>query len=438
MRHPSHEDSRRDFIRGSSWLLAGAVPAALAHASAPAVASAQPLRIGLIGCGQRGRAAAGHALASQHAQVQLVAIADLFDDRLQQASRALKSKFADKYMVDSSRRFSGLDGYRQLLDTDVDLVILATAPIFRPTHVAAAVQAGKHLFAEKPIAVDAAGVRGFLEACGQARYRELAVAVGFQRRHMASYIETIERLRQGAIGQLTSAMTRCNRPAPREQPRQWGQSEFEYQLRNWQVFDWAGGGSLVEEQVQNLDVINWLVEDHPLEARPLSDLQASSLFPDVSAGDAVEYTYRSGFRLSCLTRSTGQPYESSQWVYGSEGSCDLARGKIFDREQRLLWRTDASRDGYQAEFDHLLSSLGAFTRAKDKASGHVLQLPAEGRYAAESTLTAIMGRTALATAGRVRWGDCFSNAVPAVSMLDSNSLDIEQGRLPNRLATPVT
>lgn len=434
MRHPSHEDSRRDFIRGSSLLLAGAVPAALAHAAVPSVAQAvQPLRIGLIGCGYRGTAAAGHALASKYAFGQLYAVADLFEDRLQQACRSLKSKFPEKYLVDPTRRFCGLDSYRQLLDSDVDLVILATAPVFRPLHVAAAVQAGKHLFAEKPIAVDAAGVRSFLEACGEARQRELAVAVGFQRRHMASYKETIQRLRQGVIGQLISAVTRCNRPAPREQPRGRGQSELEYQLRNWQMFDWAGGGSLVEEQVQNLDAIDWLVDDHPIEARPLPASTAAGLFQSPAEGQALEYTYRSGFRLSCLTQSTGRSYESCEWVNGTRGSCDLARGKIFDHEQRLLWRTDASRDGYQAEFDHLLLSLHDAREAKRDASAGTHPLQAEGRYAAESTLTAIMGRTALTTQSRVRWGDCFSNAVPTVNMMD-----IEHGRVPRGPVVPVT
>ncbi len=433
MRHPSHEDSRRDFIRGSSLLLAGAVPAALAHAAVPAIASAaQPLRIGLIGCGSRGIAAATHALTSEQAHGQLFAVADLFEDRLQQACRTLKGKFAERYVVDSSRRFVGLDGYRQLLDSDVDLVILATAPVFRPIHVAAAVQAGKHVFAEKPIAVDAAGVRSFLEACAVARQRELAVAVGFQRRHMASYLETIQRLRQGAIGPLTSAVTQCNRQLPRAQPRRRGQSEYEYQLRNWQMFDWAGGGSLVAEQVQNLDVINWLVEDHPIEARALSAVNADSLSQSPAEGSVVEYTYRSGFRLSCVTNSSGRPYESSEWVYGTQGSCDLSRGKIFDHERRLLWRTDASRDGYQAELDHLLASLQAMRTAQGAASADAQQLPAEGRYAAESTLTAIMGRIAMADQTRVRWGDCFSNVVST-----ANGLDIEFGGVPRDPVAPV-
>ena len=404
MRPPSHEDSRRDFIRGSSLLLAGAVPAALATAasSSPGRTTRQQFRIGLVGCGFRGTAAAAQALSTATADVRLVAVADLFEDRLQQACRSLKSKCPENFAVTPEHRFVGFDAYRRLLDTDVDVVVLATAPGFRPLHFEAAVEQGKHVFAEKPVACDSPGVRRFLTANEYAQERRLAVFVGLQRRHIDSYRQTIQQLQQGAIGDLTFARTYCKRPAPRVQPRRKGQSELEYQLRNWQLFNWAGGDTLVEQQVQNLDVINWLVGEHPIEAQGVGGWHSNadggghdSSLPD---HHSIEFCYCSGLRLFSVTqRSTGNSTDVSEWVHGTDGWCDISAGKIYGPDSQLKWKADGSREGYQAAFDRLFTAL---------STGDT---PNEGHYAAESTLTAIMGRMASSSGTRVRWSDCFAS-----------------------------
>ncbi len=408
------EDSRRDFIRGSSLLLAGAVPAALAHASVHSSPQNNQLRIGLIGCGVRGTAAAIHALAAAGPSGRLVAVADIFEDRLQQAMRTLKSKFPEQVAVDGLQRFVGMTAYERLLATDVDAVILTTAPVFRPIHTAAAIDAGKHVFAEKPIAADAPGVRSFLNSCDEAARKGLVLAVGFQRRHMDSYRETIERVRQGAIGQLKSAATFCQRPLPVEVPRRRGQSELEYQLRNWRLFDWTGGHGIVEELVQNLDVINWLVGEHPIEAQSSdavdddSDLYLAPREDPVGTewGKVVEFTYRSGFHLFSHTSTNGKQYNSRERVTGSLGYCDLKQGKIFDRQSRLIWKSNANRDGYKTEIERFISNI---QQSQCSGNNRELAFENEGRYAAESTLTAIMGHMASARLGRMRWGDCFAS-----------------------------
>ena len=405
MRHLPHEDTRRDFIRGSSLLLAGAVPAAMAGAVA-AKSVEHPanskFRIGLVGCGFRGTNAAAHALNTTAADVRLVAVADLFEDRLQQACRSLKSKCPDKFEVGKETRFVGFDAYRRLLETDLDLVILATAPSFRPLHVEAAIEFGKHVFAEKPVAIDPPGVRRFMAACDEARQRQLAVAVGLQRRHIGIYQQTIDQLQQGAIGQILYARAYCMRPASRLQPRRKGQSELEFQLRNWQRFNWAGGDCIVEQHVQNLDVINWLVGDHPAEAQGVGGRQ----FPQAAVGSegniydhhSVEYLYRNGVRLLSMTQqTTGDRSEVSEWAHGTQGWCDISQGEIYDGENQLIWKAEGSREGYQAEFDKLFADLRSGKAA------------CEGQYAAESTLTAIMGRMATYTGKRVRWGDCLAS-----------------------------
>ncbi|MFP6586575.1 MAG: Gfo/Idh/MocA family oxidoreductase, partial [Pirellulaceae bacterium] len=230
---PSKTGSRRDFIKKSTILVAGSTVAGnlqIARAAHPY--GDETIKIGLVGCGGRGTGAAVQAM-NTNGEVNIVAMADVFDDRLQGSYRAIKSKHGDKVKVTEETMFTGLDAYKQVLEADIDLIILATPPGFRPLHFEAAVNAGVHVFMEKPVATDAPGVRRVLDANKIAVDKNLCVQVGLQRRHEPAYIETIARLKDGAIGDINLGRVYWNGGGVWVRPRQDGQSELEYQMRNW-------------------------------------------------------------------------------------------------------------------------------------------------------------------------------------------------------------
>ena len=403
--------SRRDFIKGSSMLLAGgAIPASLPR-SHPTKLGAAPIRLGLVGCGGRGTAIALQALNPLHGEVRLVAVGDVFEDRLQQAMRALRSgPNRDRVAVDPQRRFVGLEAYRRVMESDADLVILAAPPGFRPLHVAAAVAAGKHVFAEKPIATDAPGVRQFLASCQEATDRKLAVAVGLQRRHEPAYQATISRLQDGAIGHINFCRAYWNQGASWSRPRAPQQSELEFQLRNWGYFNWLSGDHIVEQHVHNLDVINWLLDGHPERAQGMGGRQTrtGAEFGQVYDHHTVEFTYRSGVKLLSMCRQIPNCWNSvGEFAHGSEGWADIAAGKIFDQNNQLIWEADPLRRGHAGELVSLFAALrsGIF--------------PNEGHYAAASTLTAIMGRMATYSGKELTWSGCLNSQL---SLADVASL----------------
>ncbi|MCA9218302.1 MAG: Gfo/Idh/MocA family oxidoreductase, partial [Planctomycetales bacterium] len=235
---PQGQSSRRKFIKNSSLLVAGgAVAGQLSLARTAHAFGSDEIRIGLIGCGGRGTGAATQAMNTEGA-TKLIAMADAFDDRLQQSLRGIKGEHNDKVDVPPERRFVGFDAYKHVLESDADLIILATPPGFRPMHFEAAINAGKHVFMEKPVAVDAAGVRKVLKATAEAKKKNLAVQVGLQRRHERKYRETIARLQDGAIGDINLTRAYWNGGGVWVRPRQKGQTEMEYQMRNWYYFNW--------------------------------------------------------------------------------------------------------------------------------------------------------------------------------------------------------
>ncbi len=393
--------SRRDFIKGSSMLLAGgAIPASLPGSKLSKV-GAEPIRLGLIGCGGRGTAIALQALSPSHGEVRLVAVGDVFEDRIQQAMRALRSgPNRDRVEVDPQRRFVGLEAYRKVMESDPDLVILAAPPGFRPLHFAAAVAAGKHVFAEKPIATDSPGVRQFLATCQEATDRKLAVAVGLQRRHEPAYQATIAKLQDGAIGRINFCRAYWNQGASWSRPRAKQQTELEYQLRNWGYFNWLSGDHIVEQHVHNLDVINWLLGGHPERAQGVGGRQVrtGAEFGQVYDHHTVEFTYRGGVKLLSMCRQMPNCWNSvGEFAHGSEGWADIAAGKIFDLNNQLIWEADPIRRGHAGELESLFAALrsGIF--------------PNEGHYAAESTMTAIMGRMATYSGKEVTWSRCLNS-----------------------------
>lgn len=408
------EDSRRKFIRGSSLLLAGALPAAgLPKVAFPATGlpttaaidslgllpttvptARREIKLGLVGCGYRGMAVVNNLLAASHPDccVQLTAVADAFPDSLQRILRGLKGKYPQQVSVDGASRCLGLDGYRQLLERDVDLVVLATPPAFRPQHFEAAVEAGKHVYAEKPIAIDVLGVGRFQTANQRAIEQRLVVGVGLPRRFQPQYQATVAQLRSGVIGEIMSARAIQTVRQSKSNPGGKSRSEWEVELRNWTQHAWASGGPWVEPHVQNLDVINWVLGDHPMEALPSESQNAS---PGLLDGPSpIEFRYADGVSVlsQCLLIDGSQPARLSLTVQGSCGHCDLAAGKIFDAGGRLVWRATSAgcEDGLTQRLLAAIVEGTHFNQAQD---------------AVEATLTAILGRTASTRGARVGWDE---------------------------------
>lgn len=411
--------SRRSFIKGSGMMLAGGaiVGTNLSVARGAHAFGSDVIKLGLIGCGGRGTGAAIQAMNTTGGNTKLVAMADVFDNNIQTAYRTIKGRHPDNVDVDDTR-FVGLDAYRQVLQTDADVVILATPPGFRPRHFEAAVDAGKHVFMEKPLATDAPGVRRVLAANDRAIEKGLAVQVGLQRHHEFRYRECIEKLQNGAIGDLIFARAYWNGAGVWMRPRGPGQTELEYQIRNWYYFTWLGGDHIDEQHIHNLDVINWLVGDHPVEAQGQGGRQVRDGIDHGQIFDhhMVEYTYRSGLKLISQCRHIPGCWNNvSEHVHGSDGSCDISEAIIRDRAGNKVWQSDLIEvkggKGWQQEQHDMFAAL---------RDGLV---PNEVRYAAHSTMTAIMGRMATYGGKVVRWDDAIASEIELANTDAMRSFD---------------
>ena len=270
---PKKNKTRRDFLKtGTTVAATAAAVGALATpklslAKSAHAAGTDTVKIGLVGCGGRGAGAAIQAMNTTSGNVELVAMGDVFADRMESTLEQAKTEHGDKVRVNEDSTFIGLDAYKSVMDSDADLVILATPPGFRPQHFQAAVEAGKHVFMEKPVAVDAPGIRKVLEYGKVAEEKNLLVQVGLQRRHERAYQETIEELQNGIIGDLLYSRVYWNSNGVWERPRKPGDTELTYQMRNWYYFTWLCGDHIVEQHIHNLDVINWLLDDYPKTAQ---------------------------------------------------------------------------------------------------------------------------------------------------------------------------
>jgi predicted dehydrogenase len=413
----SRDTSRREFIKASSLLFAGgAVTGGLNVARAAHPFGNDEIKIGLIGCGSRGAAAAVQALSTvknetlqPNGSVKLVAMADAFAGRLQSAYRAIKSQHAKLVDVPPERQFAGLDGYHKVLACELDLVILATPPGFRPLHFEAAVQAGKHIFMEKPVATDAPGVRRILAANEEAKKKSLMVAVGLQRHHEKKYQETIQRLWDGAIGDTVCTRVYWNGSGVWVRPRQDGQSELEYQMRNWYYFNWLGGDHIVEQHIHNLDVSNWLMRDRPVECNGMGGRQVRTgkEYGEIYDHHFCEFTYANGTKMFSQCRHVPGCWNSvSEHAHGTQGYADISGAKIYSPGGGLVWSSKGGGGGHQQEHHDLFAAL---------RRGEVYN---EADFGAQSTMTAIMGRMATYSGQVIKWDEALSSNV-ALADLDN-------------------
>ncbi|MGD8499726.1 MAG: Gfo/Idh/MocA family oxidoreductase [Phycisphaerales bacterium] len=389
--------SRRQFLKSSAT--AASLTALSAGIQAKAYAAGtEAMKIGLIGCGGRGTGAAVQALNACRG-AKLVAMADAFEDRLERSYQSVWKKHPGRVDVPPERRFVGMDAYAAAINTDVDMVLLTTPPGFRPLHFEAAVEANKHVFMEKPVAVDAPGVRRMIAANKQAKEKGLAVAVGLNIRHQNSSREVIKRVHAGAIGQITFLRAYGNNNGVWVKPRQPGQSEMEYQMRNWYYFNWLCGDLIVEQTVHALDLVNWAKGGHPVEAQGMGGRQVrvGPDYGEIYDHHAVEYTYGDGTKMFLFCRHIPGCWSSFGGIaHGTKGQADLSRGLLNVSGQKPL-RFDRGVAGHQAEHDDLFAALDA---------GRPYN---EGDYGITSTMTAILGRMATYSGQVVKWDEAMKS-----------------------------
>jgi myo-inositol 2-dehydrogenase / D-chiro-inositol 1-dehydrogenase len=399
---PQHRLTRRAFMQTTAAATAAAT-ASLVLPHRAYAAGSDTLRVGVVGCGGRGSGAARDCLRGSDG-VELVALGDLMPDRLAQCRAQLAevaaedAVFAAKYKVSDDRCFTGFDAYDKVIGSGIDLVILATPPGFRPAQLAAAVAAGLHIFTEKPVAVDANGIRAVLATYERARERGLGIVAGTQRRHQAEYLATIERIHDGAIGEVTGGQVYWNQGALWSREQETGWSDAEWQIRNWLYFTWLSGDHIVEQHVHNIDVANWVLGAHPVRATAVGGRQRRTepRFGHIYDHFAVDFEYPSGARVMSMARQiAGAANHVGERFAGTRGSSDAA-GTIDGANAWRYAKPERSVNPYVQEHTDLVASIRA---------GRPLN---ELKQVAESTLSAIMGREAAYTGQAVAWDEMLN------------------------------
>jgi predicted dehydrogenase len=371
------------------------------------------IRVGLIGCGSprggRGRGAAEQCV-NAGPNVKLVAMGDLFKDHLEYTRTYLKKLGTDKVDVADDRCFVGFDAYKQVIDSGVDLVVLAAPPGFRPQHIDYAVAAGKHIFAEKPVAVDAPGVRSVLKSCAEAKKKNLAVVSGLCWRYDFNKRETFRQIHDGAIGDIVALQCTYNTGGLWMMPRQPGWSDMEWQCRNWLYFTWLSGDHNVEQHIHSLDKMAWAMHDeYPVRATGLGGRQVRTApeYGNIFDHHSVVYEYANGVRCySSCRQQNGCAGEVNDYIMGSRGTCDVMNHLIKGQTSwRLGRQKNAQRpDMYQNEHNELIASIRAGKPINN------------GDYMTKSTLMAIMGRMATYTGKVIQWEQALNsqgNLMPA-------------------------
>jgi myo-inositol 2-dehydrogenase / D-chiro-inositol 1-dehydrogenase len=349
------------------------------------------LKIALIGCGGRGTGAVVNCLDACK-NVRLIAVADAFADRANSCLAELRKKYQSKMDVPTERVFVGLDAYQQAIAAEPDVVLIATPPGFRPLQYAAAIAAGKHVFMEKPCCVDAPGFRSLMETNKLADEKNLKVVVGLQRRYQDTYLRGIKKIHDGALGDLVLCRAYWNGTEPWFRDRQAGQTEMEYQIRNWYHFVWLCGDNICEQHVHNLDVCNWAKGDHPVEANGMGSCVQRYAHRDPKKGMGqiydnhfVEFTYKDGSKLYSQCRQMPNAWSSvAEFVHGTKGTSNCQAGR-------------GGPNPYEAEHAALFGAI----RKNEKHN--------DGWHGATSSFTAVLGRMATYSGQVVKWDDAAAH-----------------------------
>jgi len=394
---PAASSNRRDFLRASTLTFGSVLAADLHLGGGVHAAGSDTLKVGLIGCGGRGTGAASQALAADK-NVVLHAMADTFEDQMQNSLAALRREAPDKIKVDPERCFTGLDGYKRVLESGIDVVLLATPPGFRPVHFKAAIEANKHVFCEKPMATDSPGVRMVMEAAQVAKKKKLAVVAGFCWRYDFARREFYKRVLGGDLGEIralySTYYTGPVKPMPPADRRRPGMTDIEWQIRNWYNFVWLCGDGLVEQAVHSIDKIAWAMGDvPPLKAVAVGGRQIPAHGGNIYDHFHINYEYAKGVRafLGCR-QQTGCYNQNADYVLGTQGTGTIGVRSTPEIQGPKAWRYQGENNNmYQTEHDELFASI---------RSGNPIN---DGDRMCTSTLLSIMGRMAAYTGLEVTW-----------------------------------
>jgi predicted dehydrogenase len=406
MNTPSNTPTtRREFLKTSALLGSALTAPAILPGGLFAKENTNTLKVGLIGCGGRGSGAASQALNADP-NVVLTALGDAFEDQLQKSLQSLQKDHGDKVKVTPGTSFVGLDAYQKVIKSGVDVVLLATPPGFRPVHLKAAVDAGKHVFCEKPMATDAPGVRSVLESVKAAKEKNLSLVAGFCWRRDAARREFYKRIHEGAIGEIRAIYadyyTGPVKPMPPASERPDKMGDLEWQMRNWYNFVWLSGDGYVEQACHSVDKVAWGMKDQPpLKAVAVGGRQMPNNQGNIFDHMFVVYEFPDDVRGFLGQRQVGNTYtENSDYLIGSEGFGKIPGWQAPIIKGKKSWRYRESgpkTDMYQVEHNELFASI---------RSGQPIN---DGEWMAQSTLMGIMGRMAAYTGQEITWEQAINS-----------------------------
>lgn len=394
MQNPSITQSdRREFMKAGALVTAATLLPGMASAQGSA---GKEIKVALIGCGGRGTGAASQSLNVPGTK--LVAMADAFQDNLKKAHDSLQKQFKERVDVPAERRFVGFDAFKKATDA-ADLVLLCSSPGFRPAHFEYAVQQGKHVFMEKPVAVDGPGIRKVIEAAKAADAKNLKVVCGLQRHYQNTYLETLEQIKAGLIGDIVNMQVYWSGGGVWTRERNEGMTEMEYQMRNWFYFNWICGDHICEQHIHNIDVGNWFKDSHPVKAVGIGGRtkRIGKDFGEIFDHHYVEYTYADGTIMNSQCKHwNGTWSKVAETIIGTKGTATA--GVIKDLTGKIIWRFSGKNNNpYQTEHDVLIQHI---LENKPINNAH---------YTAASTLSAIMGRMATYSGQEITWEQALNS-----------------------------
>ncbi|MFN3153420.1 Gfo/Idh/MocA family oxidoreductase [Bremerella sp.] len=395
---PEKNVQRRTFLKGSAALGTAAAVGSLTMARSAHAAGNDELKVALIGCGGRGNGAAVNATKGDE-NLKVTVLADIFPDKVEASKRILSRQLGDRLAVTDENCFSGFDAYKQVMETDVDVVLLCTTPHFRPAHLEAAIAAGKHVFCEKPVAIDAPGCRKVMETVEEAKKKNLSIVSGLCWRYHPSVIATVEKIKEGLIGDVVSMQENylAGTLWHRGNKEEW--SEMEYQIRNWLYFTWLSGDHIAEQAIHSIDKAQWIMDDQtPVSCYGLGgrEVRTGEEYGNIFDHHAVMFEYAGGQKMFHYTRQMAGCFNQTEdFIMGTKGNAKILAGVI---EGQNNWKYDGpSGNMYDLEHKALYEGM---------RSGNIIN---NGDYMTKSTMCAIMGRMATYTGKQVTWDEAWNS-----------------------------
>ncbi len=402
---PTGRPSRREFLARSAALTGTAMAGSLAIDRGAHAAGSDVLKIGLIGCGGRGAGAVANALRADP-NTRIVAMADAFGDRIEACRKSLKQAVGDRAAIDDDHCFADFDGHHRLIESGVDVVILAEPPHFRPVHIEACVDGGVHLMAEKPMAVDAPGVRRVMAAGEKAKQKGLSFVSGFESRYSNELRETVARVHDGAIGDIVALRSMYNVGPLWHRGRRPEWSEMQFQMRNWYYFTWLSGDHIVEQHVHFMDRASWIMQEQPPQSAwgyGGRAVRTEAKYGDIFDHHAVNFEYPDGVPMYTFTRQQAGCYnEVADLVLGTKGR--LVTGRPSGRRSglRIEGQVDWSpqKDLRHPEVNCFTEMFAGIRNGKPINDSHTM---------AQSTMVAILGRMATHSGQKIIWEDALNS-----------------------------